>query len=512
MNRFTILGVAAVLILVFQNCTQDGKGLMDAIDQTSCGTLPCDQSASDLYLSITSGTTLGPVKYVDLTSGTTTFQVQGVCDVPGGGRTVIEWKFNDENSVLKRQRTAGCNSQGFTFDVNLADVSITPKFFKLEVALVAVDAFDNAIGSSRTVQLQVRAQGTSGPSGGGPTPTPTPKIDHLDVDKFLNPGEGLLSADGRNKLDYLANGNLVFTVDGNLEWESATSGTQPGLALMQSDGNFVIYNAANNAIFATNTDSVGSTLKIQNDNRLILYSSGGSIMWMNGTRWESLRQMPGRATDIAVGSTGIAWIIGQGAVNAEGDSSIWRFNGTDWIEAGGYASKIAVQNSDTAWVVNAAGAIFSWNGTGFQGRSGLALDIAASSTGAVWILGRDNQPYIWSNFSQSFARIGGIQANTISIGPSGFPWVVKADNTMWEYVNASGTWVQRPGAARTIGSGGGPDFYHVGFGNIPSTNDNQVYKWNAGSWTPLDTYGINIGAGLTGGVWVIKQTGEIFHR
>ena len=199
MNRFMIALLALLPVLTFQNCTDDGKGLMEAMDQASCETGNCQEGPTNLELSITSGTTLGTIKITDLPAGSTSLTVEGNCRVPSNSRTLIEWKFTDTGTVLKRKRARGCEVGRFSFDADLSDVSITPNKFKLEVSLFAVDVFDNMIGSARSVDMLVDAKGTSGPGGpggGGPTPTPMPKVDRLDPDKFLTPGEGLLSADG----------------------------------------------------------------------------------------------------------------------------------------------------------------------------------------------------------------------------------------------------------------------------------------------------------------------------
>src|SRR5687768_12800774 len=53
----------------------------------------------------------------------------------------------------------------------------------------------------------------------------------------LNPGQALLSPDGRFHLDYQTDGNLVLYQNGvGHLWHAHTHGTAPGRAAMQTDG------------------------------------------------------------------------------------------------------------------------------------------------------------------------------------------------------------------------------------------------------------------------------------
>lgn len=57
---------------------------------------------------------------------------------------------------------------------------------------------------------------------------------------------------GGARLDFSTSGNLEIYTNGALTWQSGTAGSGES-AVMQGDGNFVIYNAAGNAIWNTNT-------------------------------------------------------------------------------------------------------------------------------------------------------------------------------------------------------------------------------------------------------------------
>jgi hypothetical protein len=108
-----------------------------------------------------------------------------------------------------------------------------------------------------------------------------------------------------------ANSNQVYTSPGFVKPSSAPpppSGstlTSPGTltstgqmltspsgkykAVMQTDGNFVVYNGANKVIWALNIGPrvqyiAGSTAVIQNDGNFVFYGPGGSVVWATNTR------------------------------------------------------------------------------------------------------------------------------------------------------------------------------------------------------------------------------------
>jgi hypothetical protein len=51
-------------------------------------------------------------------------------------------------------------------------------------------------------------------------------------------------------------------------------------AVMQGDGNFVLYDSEENSVWSTSTASnPGARLSIQNDGNLVVYSSTDSVLW-----------------------------------------------------------------------------------------------------------------------------------------------------------------------------------------------------------------------------------------
>jgi hypothetical protein len=120
--------------------------------------------------------------------------------------------------------------------------------------------------------------------GGDPTPPTPPGSGVLLPGQSLHAGQQVVSTDGRFRLVYQSDGNLVLYQAGIALWHSHTNGTTPGLAAMQGDGNFVIYNASGVPVWHTSTfGNPGAILAIQNDGNLVIYRADGVPIWASGT-------------------------------------------------------------------------------------------------------------------------------------------------------------------------------------------------------------------------------------
>src|SRR5260370_7290802 len=88
-----------------------------------------------------------------------------------------------------------------------------------------------------------------------------PMSDRLLPSQQLNVNDRLVSPNGKVTLVMQGDGNLVlYIVDtGFALWSTNTSGTPVTHAILQTDGNFVCYDAAGKAYWASNT-AIGSLL------------------------------------------------------------------------------------------------------------------------------------------------------------------------------------------------------------------------------------------------------------
>lgn len=96
----------------------------------------------------------------------------------------------------------------------------------------------------------------------------------------------LEAANGRYKLIMQSSdGNLVLYSPSTALWASGTQGHPGDFALMQSDGNFVIYRQGGGiADWASGTQgNPGAYLIMQGDGNLVIYRQGGVAIWSSGT-------------------------------------------------------------------------------------------------------------------------------------------------------------------------------------------------------------------------------------
>ena len=95
----------------------------------------------------------------------------------------------------------------------------------------------------------------------------------------LAPDQALRSPNGRVVLNYQLDGNLVLYFDGQPRWDSRTAGHAPGQAVMQADGNFVIYDGNGAAAWSSNTAGhEGTVVTVQDDGNCVLYCNGQPLM------------------------------------------------------------------------------------------------------------------------------------------------------------------------------------------------------------------------------------------
>jgi hypothetical protein len=108
--------------------------------------------------------------------------------------------------------------------------------------------------------------------------------DTLTGEQWLNPDQSIYSADGRTRLIYQLDGNLVLYQDGSPVWASNTVGTSLGNAKMQLDGNFVVYDASGTPVWASGTqNNSGAYLGVYNGGSFFVFKSDQSALYWSGT-------------------------------------------------------------------------------------------------------------------------------------------------------------------------------------------------------------------------------------
>jgi nucleoid-associated protein YgaU len=147
--------------------------------------------------------------------------------------------------------------------------------------------------------------------------------DTLRVGEALGPGQSLDS--GAYRLVLRRDGNLVLEESGSAVWASGTDGRPVTKAILQPDGNFVLYSDDGHAQWASGTSGKDADrLALQPDRNLVLYAKDGAALWASGTNTTERR-----THTVAPGET--LWVIAE---RYYGDGNRFR----DIAEASGIAN------------------------------------------------------------------------------------------------------------------------------------------------------------------------------
>jgi len=102
----------------------------------------------------------------------------------------------------------------------------------------------------------------------------------------LTAGQSLWSCDGHYQLAMQTDGNFVLYEGSTPLWSSNTAGTgSASYAIMQDDGNLVVYTSTPAAVWSSDTagNGCGVYLAVQTDGNVVVYTSSGTPLWDTGT-------------------------------------------------------------------------------------------------------------------------------------------------------------------------------------------------------------------------------------
>ena len=96
----------------------------------------------------------------------------------------------------------------------------------------------------------------------------------------LSAGQSLASCNGEFVLAMQGLGSLVLYQNGTDIWASNPDGSTAVRAILQDDGNFVLYNSSSKPVWDSDTDdNPGDSLVVQNDGNVVIYSASGAVLW-----------------------------------------------------------------------------------------------------------------------------------------------------------------------------------------------------------------------------------------
>jgi len=205
------------------------------------------------------------------------------------------------------------------------------------------------------------------------------------------------------------------------------------------------------------------------------------------------------ARDIAVGKNGTVWATDTNNV-------IYRWKSNSWERMPGGASRIAVDTSGNAWVVNAGGDIYKYNQSetsGWEQAPGKAKDVAVGADGSVWIVGAyptSGGYEVYKYNGSAWNKIPG-GAERIAVDPFGMPWITTSTNAIYQYTGAS--FIQKPGAAKDISIGADGSIWC-------SNSSGGIYRWNGINWEAKTGAAANIGVAPDGNAWAVNASGQVW--
>ena len=102
-------------------------------------------------------------------------------------------------------------------------------------------------------------------------------------------------------------------------------------------------------------------------------------------------------------------------------------------------------------------------------------------------------------------------SSRIAVDPSGNPWVVSSDTTIWRWETNVFVQVVIPSGATDIGIGATGDVWVMtATGN--GTGNHYIQHWTGSGWTQIDGAGVRITVDNTGNPWMVDAAGDVFQR
>jgi hypothetical protein len=225
----------------------------------------------------------------------------------------------------------------------------------------------------------------------------------------LLPGQFL--TEGNYELVMQTDGNLVLYLEsqGEVLWASQTEGIGGAYAVMQSDGNFVVYSTAGRALWASGTNGdVGDELVLQPDGNLVVYGSNGPPLWSTGTEGiQGFELTPGETLQ---GGQSLRSPNGRFAADMQTDGNFVVYNAvgayfqTD--TAGNPGASITLQSDGNLVVSLPDGHVMWTSQTQGSGTTALILQndsnvVAYKSTGAQAVPTWATDPTVTSHLTQA---------------------------------------------------------------------------------------------------------------
>lgn len=248
-------------------------------------------------------------------------------------------------------------------------------------------------GGCGATTVEVPTKAVTVPPGPEPEPDPVAPADQLTRGQTLAAGAQLTSPNGRYRAVMQTDGNLVVYASTRALWHSRTAGNPGARLVLQGDGNLVLYPGAGRALFHTRTDGRdGARLRMQDDGNLVLYSSANRALWFTGAEQVAPPPPPPPGSTLVAGRTlaggqALRSTNGRYRFVMQGDGNAVVYAGTRAIwdsRTGGNAGARLVMQGDGNVVVYARTGRVLFN-TRTNGQSGARLVIQDDGNLVVYV-------------------------------------------------------------------------------------------------------------------------------
>ena len=124
----------------------------------------------------------------------------------------------------------------------------------------------------------------------------------LAVNSSLTVNQTVSSCNGKFRLILQGDGNAVLYNSSNSAlWASKTNGKSSAKLIMQGDGNLAIYDSNSSFVWGSVNGNGGKTgapkgLSIQDDGNLVIYSTSGGVLWASNTAQKQALSTPSTQT------------------------------------------------------------------------------------------------------------------------------------------------------------------------------------------------------------------------
>ncbi|NKY23219.1 NlpC/P60 family protein [Cellulomonas denverensis] len=119
----------------------------------------------------------------------------------------------------------------------------------------------------------------------------------INVGEKIAANQQIISPSGLVRLAVGSDGNMVLYggPKNQVLWQTATTQNPGGSALLGTDGNLAVYNAAGAPVWQAGIANRGvSFLQVQDDGNLVAYTAAGASVWQTGTRYWPSSLAPGQ--------------------------------------------------------------------------------------------------------------------------------------------------------------------------------------------------------------------------